>query len=164
MSYEEKKAAFLRRLKGNQDSPLTTEHQPKNESKPQEYHKKPMTYAQVSADVSFVNRSTYNQICHHMLWIPDFKRVVFELLESYHFEECSTFDELLQKWRINDDTGMPTLAEFFSTTEPVVNKLPFYQAAFEYLTTVNLAEFLAESITNGDLSSDFVITLGNSIP
>jgi hypothetical protein len=102
-----------------------------------------------------------------MIWIPTFKSTVFELLEAYKFQKCSSFISLLEKWHTKIDPdrlqNMP-LPIFFRNTEPNTNKIPFYEAAFEYYTNINLAEFLAVSIGNGELSDNFITSLKKSRP
>lgn len=120
--------------------------------------------AQAAKDVDLEVRKYFNEICSHMIWIPTFKETVFELLEAHHFEGCTAFAQLLDKWLPPKLRTMPPLSVFFKNTEPTTNKIPFYKAAFEYLTNLNLAEFLAVSIGNGELSEDFVVSLNNARP
>ncbi len=106
----------------------------------------------------------YAKLCELSLCIMNFKSIVFELLENYGFEKCSTFPLLLQKWKKYDvQRTVPELSIFLVRTEPNINKLPFYKAAFEHLDNIHLAEFLAESIAHGELSEEILISLENAI-
>lgn len=123
---------------------------------------------QASKDVDLSVRKYFNEICSHMIWIPTFKETVFELLEAHLFEACTSFTQLLEKWHKDLHPSKlratPSLSVFFKNTEPIINKMPFYKAAFECLTNIHLAEFLAVSIGNGELSEDFVVSLHNARP
>lgn len=127
----------------------------------------PPSYAQVvmgQSSTDIQKNKYFNQICSISLWLPDFKDTVFEILETFHFQECTTFTNLLKKWQKYDHArGAPSLSAFFSMTEPKTNKLRFYEAAFDHLTLLNLVEFLAESISNGDLDEDFITSLHNAV-
>lgn len=124
-----------------------------------------MACAQAAKDVDLSVRKYFNEICSHMIWIPTFKETVFELLEEYHFEKCASFIQLLDKWKVSSKLqAQPPLSVFFKNTEPKSNKMPFYKAAFDNLTDINLAEFLAVSIGDGELSEDFIFSLENARP
>ena len=108
--------------------------------------------------------TVYARLCELSMCVVNFKSLVFELLENYNFERCSTFPLLLQKWKKYDvQKTVPELSIFLCRTEPNINKLPFYKAAFEHLDNIHLAEFLAESIAHGELSEEILISLENAI-
>ncbi len=120
------------------------------------------TYAQVVKNIN-PSSNVFNNIIGLSMWIPDFKEVVFELLEAYKFEVCSAFPQLIQKWKKYDAVRPVDLSAFLNRTEPKINKLPFYKAAFEYLDNLHLAEFLAEAIANGELDENFLTSLENAV-
>jgi len=125
----------------------------------------PPSYAQVVAGQTpheIMKNAYFAQINTLSTKISGFKDIVFEILEAYHFCECSTFTDLLKKWDKYKD-GMVTISPFFNMAEPVKRrkKLKYYIVVFDYLSRLNLIEFLAESIANGDLSEDFIYSLGN---
>jgi len=119
------------------------------------------TYAQV---VKRENPSSkpFGIIIGLSLWLPNFKEIVFKLLEEYHFEVCTAFPLLLQKWKKYNPDRPVDLSAFLNRTEPKINKLPFYKAAFEHLDNLHLAEFLAEAIEHGELDYDFINSLENA--
>lgn len=127
---------------------------------------KPPSYAQVvmgQSSTDMLKNKYFNQISIMSLWMPEFKDTVFELLEAYNFQECTTFTELLHKWQKYDHSRGIPLSSFFNKTEPKINKLRFYEAAFDHLNLFNLVEFLSESIVNGDLDEEFIISLQNAV-
>jgi hypothetical protein len=157
--YQQKKNAFLKKLAARKE---TTIHDKLSETI---INLPP--YAQVAMGQSTIDMKKnkyFNEICSMSLWLPDFKNTVFEILESFHFQECTTFTNLLKRWQTYDHArSAPSLSAFFIMTEPKTNKLRFYEAAFDHLTLLNLVEFLAECISNGDLDEDFITSLKNAI-
>jgi len=163
--YQQKKNAFLNKLASRK---IIIEETPviQYENNVVIVDPPPPSYAQVvmghGADMQ--KNKYFSQICSISLWLPDFKDTVFDILESYHFQNCTTFTDLLKKWQKYDHArGAPSLCAFFSMTEPKTNKLRFYEATFDHLTLLNLVEFLAECISNGDLDEDFITSLNNAI-
>jgi len=139
--YEQKKATFLNKL----SSVNIALNRPA-----------PPSYAQV------VGQNThYGKLCTLSSRIPNFKDLVFDMLEAYNFRQSSVYTILLSKWGY-DGNGSSNLP--FLQTEPKKNKkkLKYYSNAFDYLSTLNLVEFLSESIIYGDLSEDFIFSLENA--
>jgi len=115
----------------------------------------PPSYAQI------VGQNThYGKLCKLSNQITNFKELVFDMLQEYKFKQCSTYRLLLSKWGY-DENGSSNLP--FLKLEPKKIKLQYYSDAFEYLSTLNLVEFLSESIKNGDLSEDFIFSLETAI-
>jgi hypothetical protein len=153
MDYESKRTKFLSRLSVAfikdcyLDAPLPAQSTP--------------SYADVVVGNDRYKNQIFTTICAVNLNDYEFKDIVFEILDSFQFEECSTFTELLQKWKKYDYTK-GTLTGFFTSTEPKTNKLPFYKAAFDHLTRINLIEFLTDAISNDELSEEFILSLQNA--